>query len=51
MEKHIFRKYIECYKSIQTLHENGIIDEEEKAVYEHNLLYNIMVTMESEVEE
>lgn len=43
----IFKKYIDCYKSIQTLHENGIVDEEEKAVHEHNLLHNIIVTMES----
>lgn len=49
--KAIFRKYIDSYKAIQTLHENGIMDEEEKAVNEHNLLHNIMVTMESEVEE
>ena len=49
--RNIFRKYIDSYKAIQTLHENGILDEEEKAVHEHNLLYNIMVTMESEVEE
>lgn len=46
----IFKKYIDCYKSIQTLHENSIIDGEEKAVHEHNLLHNIIVTMESEVE-
>ena len=48
--KNIFRKYIDSYKAIQTLHENGILDGEEKAVHEHNLLFNIMVTMESEVE-
>ena len=48
--KNIFRKYIDSYKAIQTLHENGILDGEEKAVHEHNLLYNIVVTMESEVE-
>ena len=48
--KNIFRKYTDSYKAIQTLHENGIMNKEEKAVHEHNLLHNIMVTMESEVE-
>lgn len=47
----IFKKYIDCYKSIQILYENGIVDEEEKAVHEHNLLHNIITTMESEVDE
>ena len=46
-----YKKYINSYKAIQTLYENGILDEEEKAVHEHNLLHNIIVTMESEVDE
>ena len=46
-----YKKHIDSYKAIQTLYENGILDEEEKAVHEHNLLHNIIVTMESEVEE
>ena len=49
--KAIFRKYIDSYKAIQTLHENEIMYEEEKEVHEHNLLYDIIVTMESEVDE
>lgn len=48
----IFKKYIECYKAIQTLAKNGIIDcEEEKAVHEHNLLWQIIEDMRIEVEE
>lgn len=49
--KNIFREYVECYKSIQTLSRNGILDDEEKAVHEHNLLFNLVETMRSEVEE
>ena len=47
----IFQKYIDCYKAIQTLEENGIFDEEEKAAHEHNLLFEIVETMKSEVED
>lgn len=49
--KNIFKRYIKCYMAIQTLAENGLFDEEEKAAHEHNLLHNIIVTMESEVED
>lgn len=49
--KSIFEKYIKCYEAIETLHMNGILDEEEKAVHEHNLLFNIVETMKTEVEE
>lgn len=45
----IFKVYIECYKAIQLLGEQGIFDEEEKAVFEHNLLCEIIETMKSEV--
>ena len=49
--KSIFEKHIDSYNAIQILHENGIFDEEEKAVHEHNLLHKIIETMESEVDE
>ena len=42
--------YIACYNAIQTLAKNGILDEEEKAVHEHNLLVDIIMTFASEVE-
>ena len=51
MCKNIFKRYIKCYMAIQTLAENSIFDEEEKAVHEHNLLNSIMVTMQEEIEE
>lgn len=41
---------VDCYNAIQILAENGILDEEEKAVYEHNLLVDIIMTFASEVE-
>ena len=47
----IFKKYIKDYEAIQTLHEDSILDDEEKAVHEHNLLHNIIETFKSEVEE
>lgn len=50
MWKSIFAKYLKCYKAIRVLHENGIFDDEEKAVHEHNLLHSIMVMIDSEVE-
>ena len=49
MLKGIFAKYLKCYEAIQTLHSNGIFDDEEKAVHEHNLLHSIMIMVESEV--
>lgn len=49
--KSIFKKYVEGYKAIQHLESLGIIDEEEKAVHEHNLLFQIIDTMQSEIEE
>ena len=49
--KNIFEKYIGCYEAIQLLERESIFDEEEKAVHEHNLLYNIIETFKSEVEE
>lgn len=47
--KQIFEEYIECYKAIQILSKKGIFDEEEKSVHEHNLLHNLIETMEQEV--
>lgn len=49
--KSIFKKYIDCYNSIEILAQNGIFDEEEKNVHEHNLLFEIIETMRSEVED
>lgn len=49
--KNIFKKYIDCFEAIQLLAHNGIFDEEEKAVHEHNLLFEIIGTMKTEVEE
>lgn len=48
--KNIFAEYVNCYEAIQTLENNNIFDEEEKAVHEHNLLYNIILTMKQELE-
>lgn len=47
--KNIFKKYIACNEAIQLLAHEGIFDEEEKAVHEHNLLFEIIETMKSEV--
>lgn len=49
--KRIFKEYISSYNAIQTLTRNDLFDEEEKAVHEHNLLFNIIQTMKMEVEE
>jgi len=37
-----FYKYVLSYNAIQVLANNGITDEEEKAVHEHNLLFQII---------
>lgn len=49
--KRIFARYIRSYESIELLAKEEIFDEEEKAVHEHNLLFQIIQTMRSEVEE
>ena len=49
--KNIFKENIACYEAIQLLARNGIFDEEEKVVHEHNLLFEIIETMRSETEE
>ena len=48
--KRLFEQYIKCYDAISVLYENGIFDEEEKAVHEHNLMFQIIKTMKFEVE-
>lgn len=48
--KRIFKDNIDCYRSIQILAKRGIFDEEEKAIHEHNLLFDIIETMKSELE-
>lgn len=48
--KVIFKEYVECYNAIQLLTRKGIFDEEEKNVHEHNLLFEIIVTMQAETE-
>ena len=47
--KRIFKEKIECYQSILILFDQGIFDEEEKNVFEHNLLHSIIETMKSEI--
>lgn len=49
--REVFERYIGCYKAIQLLGDEDVLDEEEKTVYEHNLLFNIIETFSSEVEE
>lgn len=49
--KKLSNEYIASYEAIQTLARNGIIDEEEKEVHEHNLLFSIIETMKSETED
>ena len=44
-----FKANIKCFYAIQTLSDYGIFDEEEKAAYEHNLLFNIIKVMENEL--
>ena len=46
-----FKTYIACYEAIQLLARNGIFDEEEKAVHEHNLLFQIIEASKTEIEE
>ena len=47
--KMIFKKHIASYESIQRLKENGIFDEEEALIHEHNLLFQIIKATELEV--
>lgn len=47
----IFKKYIDDFRSINKLHAHDIIDEEEALKLKNKLLVNIVVTMESEVEQ
>ena len=42
---------IKCYEAIQTLNYNGILDEDETAVHEHNLLDKIIRDMRLEEDE
>lgn len=46
--KNIFKDFIDSYEAIQILERNGIFDEEEKSVHEHNLLFNIIKIMKLE---
>lgn len=47
--KDVFKEYIAGFEGIQVLARIGVFDEEEKAIHEHNLLFNIIDTMRSEV--
>lgn len=49
--KNIFKNFIKDYNAIQTLHKDSILDDESKALHEDNLLYIIIETFRSEVEE
>lgn len=46
----IFREYVDCYNAIQVLKIHGILDEEEAAVCEHNLLADVIDLFKSELE-
>ena len=41
----LIREFVDSYKAIRTLQDNGLMDEDEVAVYEHNLLHNIIKIM------
>ena len=47
--KKIFKKYIADFHAIDKLHSDGIIDDELAMDVKHKLLVDIIVTMESEV--
>ena len=47
--KDVFKEYIAGFEGIQVLARIGVFDEEEKAIHEHNLLFNIIDTMRNEV--
>ena len=44
-----FKENIRSFDAIQTLSNNGLFDEEEKATYEHYLLLNIIDAMKIEL--
>lgn len=46
----IFRERVDCYNAIQVLKIHGILDEEEAAVCEHNLLADVIDLFKSELE-
>lgn len=48
-QKRMLQDYIESYEAIQTLEKNGLLDEEEKATHEHNLLFQIIKEMKLEL--
>ena len=47
--KKIFKKYIGDFHAIDKLHSDGIIDDDLAMDVKHKLLVDIIVTMESEV--
>lgn len=47
--ENFFEKSIKSYEAIETLSHNGLFDEEEKTVHEHNLLFGIIDMMRSEL--
>lgn len=47
--ENFFKKSIKSYEAIETLSYNGLFDEEEKHVHEHNLLFGIIDMMRSEL--
>ena len=49
--KNIFNEYIDCYEAIATLESNGVIGDELSNKLKDNLLYEIIETMKTEVEE
>lgn len=49
--KTVFEESVDSYEAIQTLQDHGLLDDEEKAVIEHNLLFNIIKVMKWELGE
>ena len=47
--KKIFKKYIADFHAISKLHSDGIVDDELAMNIKHKLLVDIIVTMESEI--
>ena len=48
--KNIFKKYIQCYESIECLRDNHIIEPDDSIELKRNLLDDIIETFKQEVE-
>lgn len=47
--QNFFKQSIKSYEAIETLSMNGLFDEEEKHVHEHNLLFGIIDRMREDL--